>query len=619
MILPCIWGDGGALFAFSGMDGPTDALNPLVGSTIGDGRGFRFHSPGQPTLCFGVILEGQAHLGTQETPFTAVCDRLIAGSAVISEISVDQQKCLVEFVFAHKDTVLARVTSQSPASPVTVFMQSAISDCASSIESGRLIQRVSGASYALITRGEHVWFDEHAGRACAKLEHTGDTAVFVWGHIPSDTEVHTEKDFDVEQHLQRQLKFFADLPDVESAGEHAAHTFAKCASVLKVNCCTAQGNIPFDWTTPDRWPHQWMWIWDSAFHAIGLRHFSSPWAEDAIKAVLALQRANGFIPHMLTVDGRNDSEIIQPPILAWASLKVHDITGNREFLEYIYPRIARMLEYDTVERDQDGDGLSEWETGCASGMDNSPRFDEPVTGAVDLNSYIVNDMKCMAQIASRLGREDEALKWQQDAARLADRINSVMWDEQTQFYYDIGANGQQTRVKTVASFMPLFAGICSQSQAEGLVGHLTNPNEFWRGFPISSVSADEPSFCDNMWRGATWVNFSYFLIESLPHYGYDTLSEELRRLTLGEISRWCETDGLIYEYYDSEGVTDPVFLHRKALGGPKAKKATAVLGTTICDYGWTAALFIDMLLAECGHSVSNAKNNSNDLGGQELK
>jgi len=26
-----------------------------------------------------------------------------------------------------------------------------------------------------------------------------------------------------------------------------------------------------------------------------------------------------------------------------------------------------------------------------------------------------------------------------------------------------------------------------------------------------------------------------------------------------------------------------------------------------------------MLLAECGHSVSNAKNNSNDLGGQELK
>ena len=120
-------------------------------------------------------------------------------------------------------------------------------------------------------------------------------------------------------------------------------------------------------------------------------------------------------------------------------------------------------------------------------------------------------------------------------------------------------------------------------------------------FPVATVSADEPTFCDNMWRGPVWVNYNYFIIEGLRRYGSDDLAGDLKRVTLEQIAHWYETDGVIYEFYDSEGKTSPLKLHRKGKGGPNAGLSMENLGTTICDYHWTAAVFIDLMLEQGEH------------------
>ena len=64
---------------------------------------------------------------------------------------------------------------------------------------------------------------------------------------------------------------------------------------MKSQVYSPEGRIKHRWTTPDRWPHRGMWLWDSAFHAIGFRHVDVEVARDAISAVFDAQREGGFV------------------------------------------------------------------------------------------------------------------------------------------------------------------------------------------------------------------------------------------------------------------------------------------------------------------------------------
>jgi glycogen debranching enzyme len=336
-----------------------------------------------------------------------------------------------------------------------------------------------------------------------------------------------------------------------------------------------------------------MWIWDSAFHALGLRHFAPEWARDSIKAVLSKQRSDGFIPITMTPDGSREADIVQPPILAWGAWKVYEIAGDEEFISYCYPLLSAMVLWDCEYLDADGNGLCEWDARNASGMDNSPRFDQPVGDAVDLNSYLVNDMAYLEKMAMLLGLEDDVRMWAEMHAARSVKINELLWDEETGFYYDLSPEGEKISIKTEAGFTPLFAGVCSREQAAALVKHLASPTEFRRTFPVSSVSADEPSFSDDMWRGPVWINYNRLIIEGLKKYGCRDMAESIRDATLREIAHWYECDGVIYEFYDSEGERSPSELHRKEKSGIQPDHW---MRRCVRDYHWTAAIFIDLIL-----------------------
>lgn len=115
MYLPNIWGEGGALFAFSGMDGETDALHPLIGSTLPYGRGFVFHTEDRPELRFGIVIE------ERDSAFESVTDQLVSGTVVISLIEVASTVLRLEYAFLDKSTVGARITCDRLGEPIDVY------------------------------------------------------------------------------------------------------------------------------------------------------------------------------------------------------------------------------------------------------------------------------------------------------------------------------------------------------------------------------------------------------------------------------------------------------------------------------------------------------------------
>ena len=385
----------------------------------------------------------------------------------------------------------------------------------------------------------------------------------------------------------------AEVPQQEAAA------LDKALLMIRTQVMSAEGSIRRRWSTPDRWPHRKMWLWDSVFHAIGWRHIDLPLAQEVLEAVFDVQRDDGFIPHMASPFEASD--ITQPPVLAYGVWLLVEQGAPLAWAEALLPRLVAYLEWNKAHRDTDGNGLLEWfieaDENCRSGesgMDNSPRFDEATQlDAVDLNAFMANEYRCLARIADRLGLADQQERFTREQARFNELINRYGWNPETGFYHDFDPiAGVQTPVLTSAGFLPLLSGAASPQQAQRLVDHLSDPETFGTAFPIASVSRGSRQGHDkDMWRGPTWININWLVAEALEDYGFNDQAEGLRRQTRAMLTKYHDRFGTFFEFYDEDDVIAPPKLPRKGRNDPEASPMHQV----IYEFGWSASLFIDLI------------------------
>ena len=378
-------------------------------------------------------------------------------------------------------------------------------------------------------------------------------------------------------------------------------TLFRALSVMKGQISSAEGPIRHRWSTPDRWPHKDMWLWDSVFHAIGWRHVDPALAAEMIDAVFDGQREDGFVSHQMTpVQG--PSPITQPPLLALGIKLVHDIAPDTEWLRRHYAKLGRYVEWDLANRDRDGDGLMEWliegdpaSRSGESGMDNSPRFDfhyPTHLAAVDFNAYLALECETLAGFAATLGYDDDVALWQQRHERLCRLINKFLWSEKDQFYCDYdGTTGALSPVLSSAGFLPLICGAATPERAAALARHLRDPAMFGTAFPVPSIAAcDTEHYAKDMWRGPTWVNVNWLIARGLERYDFVDLAKAIDTATVKEIERTCGRYGTFFEYFDDRQQVDPPQLLRKGSCNPANP-----FRQVIHDYGWTTTLYVDLV------------------------
>lgn len=228
-------------------------------------------------------------------------------------------------------------------------------------------------------------------------------------------------------------------------------------------------------------------------------------------------------------------------------------------------------------------------------MDNSPRFDiRAHLYAIDFSCFMANDLRFMAKIAAELGLPEKSAYYMEWHKKVAEEINSLLWSEEDGFYFDYSIEDRRLhKVWSVASFLPLFAGICDEQKAAALVRHLNDPESFATEFPIPSISKKDPTFGTDMWRGPVWINFNYMIMAGLNEYGYRAFSTELKEKTIRFMNHWYQLSGVIYEFYDCNNVTPPPHLNRK--GEPIEPYDVRMRVQAIRDYGWSCTLLLDML------------------------
>jgi glycogen debranching enzyme len=398
--------------------------------------------------------------------------------------------------------------------------------------------------------------------------------------------------------INERIKWLLSVKLPDDLPQSVRRALLKALSQLKTQVCSPEGQIKHRWTTPDRWPHKQLWLWDSVFHAIGLRHIDVKLAQEIIDAVFDVQQADGFIP--LCANPQDSSDITQPPVLALAAKLIFEKSADVDWIKSIYPKLKAYLLWDVNNRDEDDDGLLEWkiiahpDCRCGeSGMDNSPRFDASISlAATDFNSYLGLEFEIMAEFAIMLKLKAESQQWRtkhQDICRL---INDRLWSDDHQFYldYDIEID-KPSEILASSGFLPLICGAASPSQAAQLVKHLNNPQTFKSTLPVASIAKScEEYYAKDMWRGPVWICVNWLIAFGLRRYGHTKAADSIIHKTMAEQEKMYHKYGTFFEFYDDRGEVEPPQLLRKCLNPHEPQLPNQVF----FEFGWSATLYIDM-------------------------
>jgi len=381
----------------------------------------------------------------------------------------------------------------------------------------------------------------------------------------------------MEDAARRWHEWFAAAPEVE---DDYRDQYYYAWWVMRAGLISTRFYTTREAMTPSMIHYVGVWQWDAYFHALAYRHVEKHLAHDQIRIVLDHQREDGMIPDAIHDEGTVtrldypvDADVTKPPLLAWAAYKLYEHDGDREFMDEIYEPIVRSNSWWFENNDTDGNGLCEYQHPYSSGLDDSPLWDDgmPVQSP-DLNTYLYLQQDALAKIADVIGKKDDAEMWRGRAEAMARRLIDITWDAESGFFW-ASRNGARVNVRTPFSLFPLITGQMPSEISDRLVAHLTDERQFWSRYPIPTVAMDDPKYEPlEMWRGPTWVNVNYLLIEGLQRSGYLDLGRELRRRTLDLIC--CRDD--IYEYYHPETGENP----------PKAASM----------FGWSSAVFIDLAI-----------------------
>ena len=337
-------------------------------------------------------------------------------------------------------------------------------------------------------------------------------------------------------------------------------------------------------------------VFKSVISAVALKNIFPVYAKSTLVTIWEMILSSGALPF----DEACREDLIAPPLLAWGFLEVFG--DDKNALEAVYDKLRDCVKFVIDKRDINNNNVFEWKTDSfyadfitECNMVNSPRFvDGVLMDSVDLSCYVANEARCLSRIAKIIDKRSESAYWDVMYSRIKKAVNIALFDVVDGFYYDSTiVSSNYKKVKTVAGFIPLFAGVCTSDIASVLVDKLSSPAEFNTRVCIPSVSKRDIKEQD-MYKGPMWVEYNYLIAKGLKEYGFNDKANEIIKKTVLTIKNEFERHGVVYECYSTDAgvLTEnmPRFGHESKFSGCGA------IGSPVKDYMPAAAICAEYIL-----------------------
>lgn len=309
-----------------------------------------------------------------------------------------------------------------------------------------------------------------------------------------------------------------------------------------------------------------LFMWDTVFSLMfgkyGSRAFNF---QHTLDNLYAKQHPDGFICREIAEsDGtdrfhRFDPSSTGPNILPWAEWEYYKVFGDKERLKDVFPVLVAYHRWLRSYRTwPDG---NYWSSGWGCGMDNQPRLPKGLHNEfyhghaiwIDICLQQVFSAKILVNMAGILGKSSEVLDFTEEISKLTDYSNNKLWDEETDFYFDMHSGKKRSGVKTIGAYWALIAGIVPKERLAKFVAHLDNPLEFKTQHRVPSLPVDNPEFMPegDYWKGGVWAMTNYMVLRGLTEMNCDTLANEIAFNHLENIVKVYEDTGTLWENYSA--------------------------------------------------------------------
>lgn len=377
--------------------------------------------------------------------------------------------------------------------------------------------------------------------------------------------------------IEENEKTFSRIPRLNFADKEKELLYWNAFSLIRQCMMKPEGKSSFNYYVFSREP-KWGWgyggqVFHESLTMLAYAFMDPQSAMNSQRIYFERQHENGYInyrtgPYLNEEIIHNGEYTSSAPWLNYINYEIYKVTGDKKFLSEAYESGKKFYYWYTSRRDSNKNGLASWgghaelesvrdarvavwdKVGWAS------NFEGP-----DVNSMLVMEEKSLAAIAGILGYKNESVEWEQKSLMRSALINKYLWDDSTQFYYNVNKNDHSFTfkkkndllIKEIIGFLPLWAGISDKEQTDQLMKSLLNKKEFWRNFGIPTLSAKEDYYNPiGYWNGPIWVPWQYLIFRGLLDYGFKAEAKELSEKVANNIIHQLKTDHYFWEFYSAD-------------------------------------------------------------------
>ncbi len=221
------------------------------------------------------------------------------------------------------------------------------------------------------------------------------------------------------------------------------------------------------------------------------------------------------------------------PLFVWLAGEYLRHTDDLQFVERIWPNIARAASWIDQYGDRDGDGWVEYVGHKGNGLENQGWKDSkdavfhadgriPVgpIALVEVQAYVYAARLALAEIAYRLGETDMASRQMEAADVLKKRFEDTFWCEEIGTYV-LALDGRKRpcEVRTSNAGHVLLTGLADERRAVTLVRSLMGP-DFFSGWGIRTVAKGEALYNPISYHnGSVWPHDNSLICQGMAVYG----------------------------------------------------------------------------------------------------
>jgi glycogen debranching enzyme len=235
--------------------------------------------------------------------------------------------------------------------------------------------------------------------------------------------------------------------------------------------------------------------------------------------------------------GRYYGTVDATPLYVVLAGAYYAATGDREFIDSIWPSIDQALDWIDRYGDIDGDGLVEYQCEAENGLANQGWKDSHdavfhVDGAYargpialcEVQGYVYDAKIRAAELARAIGgpgMHERAMELEEEALELKLRFHGAFWNDQIGSYaLALDGEKKQCAVRSSNAGHCLFSGIADEAAAVRIANVLLGRSMF-SGWGIRTVASSEVHYNPMSYHnGSIWPHDNAMIASGMARYGF---------------------------------------------------------------------------------------------------